>query len=359
MTVTEKSVSACWADDTTESVACVEQGAGGIDASADAATSTPGTFYAGRLTLSRRSLTVVPDGRTAIQALATSDTLLVSRSSGLSRVHLDTGATDTLPGQVGAVFGVTPDEQWFLSSVVQKSDVVGTRSIVAVPFPQGGASHVLLGNVLRHAAVQGPRAIGADVLAVSEMSDGSNHLFLVGPNSAGAGVSSNLGPWAGTATDKLDATSSGGYAVVADTQGTVVLSLLAPGLPCALGTSTVPPSQVETAAGIGDVIWIAAAAGAAGPGFWGGVADCAKAQVFAPSAANLSIARTSDLLFLDAAKRLYHLDLSSRGISPVALRDPDEVVYRWAYVAGDDVLMLEMTSSFDTAIRLYALRHPF
>jgi hypothetical protein len=65
------------------------------------------------------------------------------------------------------------------------------------------------------------------------------------------------------------------------------------------------------------------------------------------------------LLFLDAAKRLYHLDLASTGNLPVAMRDPDEVVYRWAYVAADDVLMLEMTSSFDTAIRLYALRHPF
>jgi hypothetical protein len=41
------------------------------------------------------------------------------------------------------------------------------------------------------------------------------------------------------------------------------------------------------------------------------------------------------------------------------MRDPDEVVYRWAYAAADDVLLLEMTSSFDTAIRLYALRNPF
>jgi hypothetical protein len=107
------------------------------------------------------------------------------------------------------------------------------------------------------------------------------------------------------------------------------------------------------------VIWVDAAVGTAGTGFRGSIADCSRAQVFASSVANLQVERSHDLLFLDSAKHLYHLDLSVPGAQPVSMRDPDEVVYRWAYAEGDDVLMLEMTSSFDTALRLYALRHPF
>jgi hypothetical protein len=355
--VTVNPVSACWTDVATESVECIEASSGGLDAAVDLATAPPGTFYAGRLTLSRATLTVVPEGRTLVQALAASDSLLVDGSSGIARVHLDSGTTEVISAQVGSVLGVTPDERWFLSSTVQKSDVTGTRSLVAAPFPQGGARHVLLGNVLRHALVQGPRATGADVLAVSVASDGVNHLFLVGPDATGAPVSTDLGPWAGTSTDNLDASSGGGYALVADTQGTVVLSLLAPGLPCVLGTSTAPLSQVATA--VDEVIWVDAAVGTAGTGFRGSIADCSRAQVFASSVANLQVERSHDLLFLDSAKHLYHLDLSVPGAQPVSMRDPDEVVYRWAYAEGDDVLMLEMTSSFDTALRLYALRHPF
>jgi hypothetical protein len=304
-------------------------------------------------------LTVVPEGRTLVQALAASDSLLVDGSSGVARVHLDSGTTEMLSAQVGSIVGVTPDEQWFLSSAVQKSDVTGTRSLLAAPFPQGGARHVLLGNVLRHALMQGPRATGADVIAVSIASDGANHLFLVGPNTTGAPVSTDLGPWAGTSTDKLDASSGDGYAVVADTQATAVLSLLAPSLPCVLGTSVVPLSQVATVPAVGDVIWVDAAAGAAGTGFGGSLAGCTKAQVFASSAASLEVERSHDLLFIDSAKHLYHLDLSLPGAQPLSMRDPDEVVYRWSYADSDDVLILEMTSSFDTAIRLYALRHPF
>jgi len=41
------------------------------------------------------------------------------------------------------------------------------------------------------------------------------------------------------------------------------------------------------------------------------------------------------------------------------MRDADEVVYRWAYVNEEDLLLLDMTSVFDTAERLYVLRHPF
>jgi hypothetical protein len=357
--VTANPVSACWADVATESVACVELGSAGVDASVDASTSPPGTFYAGRLTLSRPTLTVVPEGRTLVQALAASDSLLVDGSSGVARVHLDSGTTEMLSAQVGSIVGVTPDEQWFLSSAVQKSDVTGTRSLLAAPFPQGGVRHVLLGNVLRHALMQGPRATGADVLAVSIASDGANHLFLVGPNSTGAPVSTDLGPWAGTSTDKLDASSGDGYAVVADTQATAVLSLLAPSLPCVLGTSVVPLSQVATVPAVGDVIWVDAAAGAAGTGFGGSLAGCTKAEVFASSAASLQVERSHDLLFIDSAKHLYHLDLSLPGAQPISMRDPDEVVYRWSYADSDDVLILEMTSSFDTAIRLYALRQPF
>jgi hypothetical protein len=356
--VTVNPVGACWVDVVTESVACVEASVGG----SDAGTSPPGTFYAGRLTLRQPTLAVIPEGRTLVQALAASDSLLVDASSGLVRVHLDSGTAEALPAlatQVGSAIGVTSDEQWLLGSMLQKSDVAGTRSLVAVPFPQGGSRHVLLANVLRHAMMQGPRTTGADVLAVSVASDGANHLFLVGPDATGAPLATDLGSWAGASADKLDASSGGGYAVVADTQGTVVLSLLAPGLPCVLGTSTVPLSQVATATAAGDVLWVDAAAGAAGTGFAGSIAGCAKAQIFAPSAANLEVERSHDLLFLDTAKHLYHLDLSAPGAQPLSLRDPDEVVYRWAYAESDDVLMLEMTSSFDTAIRLYALRHPF
>ena len=360
--VTANPVSACWSDIATESVGCVEQGPGGVDAAVDASTSPPGTFYAGRLTLGRTTLTVVPEGRTVVQALAASDSLLVDSSSGVVRLHLDSGATETLSASsvpVGSVLGVTPDEQWFLLSTTQKSDAAGTRALSAAPFPQGGSRHVLLGNVLRHALMQGPRATGADVLAVSIAADGANHLMLVGPDATGAPVTTDLGRWAGTSTDKLDASSDGGYAVVTDTQGTDVLSLLAPTLPCVLGTSVVPLSQVATVPALGTVIWVDAAAGAAGTGFDGSVAGCMKAQVFATSAASLQVERNHDLLFLDSAKHLYHLDLSAPGAQPASMRDPDEVVYRWAYAEGDDVLTLEMTSSFDTAIRLYALRHPF
>jgi len=53
------------------------------------------------------------------------------------------------------------------------------------------------------------------------------------------------------------------------------------------------------------------------------------------------------------------LDLSLPDGTPESMRDADEVVYRWAYVDGPDLLVLDMTSVFDTVERLYVLPHPF
>jgi len=188
-------------DVATESVACVEQGAGGLDASAadfseidagttdaanadvsasDAGAIALGTFYAGRLTQSHRALTVVPQGREEVQALAASDSLLVFLSSGGARVHLDTGSVEVLPTQINSQFGVTQDENWLLWLVNQKTNVTGTRSLVASPFPAGGTRYVLLGDVFRHHFVDGPRAAGADVVTIAGASDGTNHLMVAG-----------------------------------------------------------------------------------------------------------------------------------------------------------------------------------
>lgn len=380
VTVTSNPVSACWVDVATESVACVEQGATGIDASAidatatdasatdgstfdasvtDASAAAVGTFYAGRLTQSRYALTVVPQGRAQVQALVASDSLLVLLSPGVARVHLGSGTAEILPVQNNSLFGVTADENWLLWLINQKANLAGTHSLVAATFPEGGTRHVLLGDVFRHHFVQGPRAVGADVVTVVANADGTNHLMLAGPDPSAAPLTTDLGPWTGTTTDKLDATSGRGYAVVADTQGTAVLSLLGPGPLCFLGTSVVASSQVLTVPGLDAALWVDAAAGAAGTGYRSTLATCATAAAFASSATSLEVEAGQHLLYLDSAKHLLHLDLAAAGATPTSMRDPDEVVYRWAYVDREDVLLLEMTSAFDTAVRLYALRHPF
>ena len=380
--VTVNPVSGCWVDAATESVACVEQGAGGLDASAgdfseiDAGTTTDatnadasasdagaialGTFYAGRLTQSRRALTVVPQGREEVQALAASDSLLVFLSSdGGARVHLDTGSVEVLPTQINSQFGVTPDESWLLWLVNQKTNVTGTRSLVASPFPAGGTRHVLLGDVFRHHFVDGPRAAGADVVAIAGASDGTNHIMVAGPDTAGAALWTDLGSWTGTATDRLDASSGGGYAVVADTQGTALLSLLAPGPPCFLTTSTIPSAQVLTVPSLDSVLWVDAATSVAGTGYRGELSACSVAETFATSAMSLELDADRYLLYVDSARHLMRLDLAAPAATPVSMRDADEVVYRWAYVNEEDLLLLDMTSVFDTAERLYVLRHPF
>jgi hypothetical protein len=368
--VTSNPVSGCWVDATTESVACVEQGAGGLDASAadsadadasasDAGTTEPGTFFAGRLTQSHRALTVVPQGRELVQALPASDSLLIYLSPGGARLHLDSGSVDILPAQINSQFAVTLDEVWLLWLINQKVNTAGTRSLVAAPFPAGGTRHVLLGDVFRHHFVEGPRAAGADVVAIAAASDGANHLMVAGPDATGAALWMDLGPWAGTTTDKLDATSGGGYAVVADTQGTALLSLLAPGPPCFLGASTIPSSQVLTVPGHDSALWVDAAAGAAGTGYRSKLSECSAAQIFATSATSLEVDADRYLLYIDSSKHLMRLDLATPGATPVSMRDADEVVYRWAYVPGEDLLLLDMTSVFDTTERLYVLRHPF
>jgi hypothetical protein len=355
VTVTSEPVSACWTDATTESVACVEPGA-----ASDASANDAGTFYAGRLTQTQHSLTVVPQGREAVQALTTSDCLLVWLSpSGAARVHLGSGTVEVLPAEITSAFNVTPDEKWFLWSIGQKSDLTGTHSLVATAFPQGGARHVLLGDVARHHFVQGPRAAGADVVAITTSTDGADNLMLTGPDSNGTSLSTDLGAWMGTTTSTLDATSADGFAVVADTQGTAVVPLLASGEPCFFGTSVIPSSQIVMVPSLDSALWVDAAAGVAGIGYRRTLATCAKAVKFAASAMALEVESENHLLYLDSAKDLYRLDLSVAGAVPTSMRDPDEVVYRWAYAAADDVLLLEMTSSFDTAIRLYALRNPF
>lgn len=390
VTVTSHPVSACWVDVATESMACVEQGATAIDAAAidataidatspdasatdgsavDASAADVGTFYAGRLTQSRRALTVVPQGREEAQALAASDSLLVLLSPGVARVYLESGAMEVLPLQNNGLFGVTPDENWILWLINKKADLTGTHSLVAAAFPEGGTRHDLLENVLRHDFVQGPRAAGADVVAVVANTDGTNHLVLAGPNPSAAPLTTDLGLWTGTTTDKLDATSGDGYAVVADTQGTAVLSLLAPGPPCFLGTSVVASSEVLTVPSLDTVLWVDAAAGtagkvdaavgAAGRGYRGTLATCTAAAPFASSATSLEVEADRHLLYLDSAKHLLQLDLAAAGAAPTSMRDPDEVVYRWAYVNSEDLLVLEMTSVFDTAVRLYVLRNPF
>jgi hypothetical protein len=341
-------------------VACVEQGAGELDASAsDAGTTEPGTFFAGRLTQSHRALSVVPQGRELVQALSASDSLLIYLSPGGARLHLDSGSVEILPTQINSQFSVTLDQSWLLWLIDQKGNAAGTRSLVAAPFPAGGTRHGLLGDVFRHHFVQGPRVAGADVVAIAAVSDGTNHLMTVGPDLTGAALSMDLGSWTGTTADKLDASSGGGYAVVADTQGTALLSLLAPGPPCLLSASPLPSSQVLTVPGHDSVLWVDAAAGVAGTGYRGKLSDCAAAQTFATSATSLEVDADRYLLYLDSSKHLLRLDLASPGATPVSMRDADEVVYRWAYVPGEDVLLLDMTSVFDTAERLYVLRQPF
>lgn len=374
--VTANPVSGCWVDVATESVACVEQSAGGLDASAgdsldldaganadasasDAGTAALGTFYAGRLTQTRRALTVVPQGREAVQALAASDSLLVFLSPGGARVHLDSGTVDILPAQINSPFGVTPDESWYLWPINQKTNISGTRSLAAAPFPAGGTRQVLLGDVSRHRFVEGPRAAGADVVAIVAASDGTNHLMIAGPDSTGAARSTDLGPWTGTSTDKLDVSSGGGYAVVADTQGTALLSLLAPGTSCFLGASAISSAQVLIVPSLDSVIWVDAAAGTAGTGYRGTLDACSPATTFATSATGLQVDADRYLLFIDSAKHLMRLDLTLPNATPTSMREADEVVYRWAYLDGEDLLLLDMTSVFDTAERLYVLRHPF
>jgi hypothetical protein len=378
--VTSNPISGCWVDVATESVACVEQSAGELDASTtdstnvdagtsdstnadaalpDAGTTAVGTFYAGRLTQKRRTLTVVPQGRELVQALPVSDSLLVFLSPGGARVHLDTGNVEILPTQINSQFGVTPDESWLLWLINQKANVSGTRSLVAAPFPAGGTRQVLLGDVFRHHFVEGPRAAGADVVAVAAASDGTNHLMVAGPDPTGAPLSMDLGAWTGTTTDKLDASSGGGYAVVADTQGTALLSLLAPGPPCFLSANTISSSQVLTVPNDDSALWVDAATGAAGTGYRAMLATCVPAKTFATSAMNLEVDADRYLLYLDSSKHLMRLDLSAPDATPASMRDSDEVVYNWAYVDGEDLLLLDMTSVFDTAERLYVLRHPF
>lgn len=368
--VTSNPVSGCWVDTATESVACVEQSAGDLDASAtdsanadasasDAGTSEPGTFFAGRLSQSHRALTVVAQGRELVQALAASDSLLIYLSPGGARLHLDSGSVEILPTQISSQFAVTLDESWLLWLINQKVNTTGTRSLVAAPFPAGGTRHVLLGDVFRHDFIEGPRAAGADVVAIAAASDGTNHLMIAGPDATGAALSMDLGSWTGTTADKLDASSGGGYAVVADTQGIALLSLLDPGPPCFLSASTISSSQVLTVPGHDSVLWVDAAAGAAGTGYRGKLSDCSAAQTFAASATSLELDADRYLLYIDSSKHLMRLDLASPGATPVSMRDADEVVYRWAYVPGEDLLLLDMTSVFDTAERLYVLPHPF
>jgi hypothetical protein len=378
--VTANPVSGCWVDVSTESVACVELGAGGLDASAtdfsqidagttdspnadasaiDAGATAVGTFYAGRLTQSRRALTIVPQGREEVQALASSDSLLVFLSPGGARLHLDTGIVDVLPTQITSQFGVTPDESWFLWFVSQKTNITGARSLVAAPFPAGGTRHVLLGDVLRHHLADGPRSAGADVVAIAGASDGTTHLMVAGPDPAGAALWSDLGLWTGTTTDRLDAISGGGYAVVSDTQGTALLSLLEPGPPCFLTTSTLPPAQVLTVPSFDSVYWVNDTSGAAGTGYASTLSACSVPEIFATSAMSLELDANRYLLYIDSGKHLMRLDVSAPAATPVSMRDADEVVYRWAYVQVEDLLLLDMTSVFDTAERLYVLRHPF
>ena len=374
--VTRNPVNGCWVDVATESVACLEESAGGGDASVtnssddDAGTPAPavadaaaadaaGTFWAGRLTQGRRSLTVVPQGREMVQALAASDSVLILLSPGGARLHLDSGTVETLPTQINSQFGVTPDQAWLLWLVNQKSKLSGTRSLVAAPFPAGGTRHALLGDVFRHHFVDGPRAAGADVVAIAAAADGTNHLMIAGPDASGAALSMDLGSWIGTTTDTLNASSGGGWAMVTDTQGTALISLLAPGPPCSLASSAIPFSQVLTVPAHDSVFWVDAAAGAAGNGYRSTLSVCSPANTFATSAASLALAADHHLLYLDSAKHLMHLDLATPDAAPGTMRDPDEVVYRWAYVPGEDLLLLDMTSSFDTAERLYVLRHPF
>ena len=363
--VTNHPANGCWVDVTTESLACLEESASGLDASAtevsmpDAGAAELGTFYAGRLTQSRRALTVVPQGRELVQALPASDSLLVYQSPGGARVHLESGSVEILPTQIGSQFGATPDESWLLWLINQKTNLSGTRSLVAAPFPAGGTRQVLLNDVFRHDFVEGPRAAGADVVAIAAASDGTSHLMLAGPDSTGASLSMDLGSWTGTTTDKLDASSGGGYAVVADTQGTALLSLLAPGSPCFLSATTIPSSQVLTVPNHDSVFWVGTTTGAAGIGYEGTLATCSPARIFAASATGLEAEADRYLLYMDSSKHLMRLDLAVPGATPVSMRDADEVVYRWAYVDGEDVLLLDMTSTFDTTERLYVLRHPF
>lgn len=361
--VTSKPASACWTDEATESVACVEQGVQDADAAAaagiDAGAVQPGAFYAGRLTADRRTLTLVPQGHDFAQAIAATDSMLVFLSPGVAQIELTSGTVNVLNTQVGSLFAVTPGQSWLLWMASQKSDLTGTHSLVAAPFPAGGARHVLLGNVLRHHFVEGPRATGADVLAVVAGSDGTNHLMLAGPDGSAAPIISDLGAWTGTTADKLDASSGNGFAVVADTQGTAVLGLLAPDTPCLLGTSVIPSSQVLLAPSLDGVLWVDAAAGTAGTGYRGQLSACAPPQAFATSAVGLQVVANRQLLFLDSAKYLLRLDLATAGATAVAMRDPDEVVYRWAYVDSADALVLDMTSVFDTSERLYVLRKAF
>ena len=368
--VTSNPASGCWVDVATESVACLDQNDGGLDASAadsenadasavDAGTAGPGTFLAGRLTRSHRALTVVPQGRELVQALAASDSLLIYLSPGGARLHLESGSVDILPTQINSQFAVTPDEGWLLWLINQKVNTTGTRSLVAAPFPAGGTRHVLLADVVRHHFVEGTRAAGADVVAIAAASDGTNHLMTAGPDATGAALSMDLGSWAGTTADNLDASSGGGYAVVADSQGTALLSLLAPGPPCLLSPSTVPSSQVLTVPVYDSVLWVDAAAGAAGTAYRGTLSNCSAAQTFATSATGLELDADRYLLYIDSGKHLMRLDLAAPDATPVSMRDEDEVVYRWAYVPDVALLLLDMTSVYDTTERLYVLPHPF
>jgi hypothetical protein len=274
-------------------------------------------------------------------------------------VNLASGSVEVLPTQIDSQFGATPDESWLLWLVHQKANTSGTRSLVAAPFPAGGTRHVLLGDVFRNHFVEGPRAQGADVVAIAAASDGTNHLMLAGPDSTGAALSMDLGSWTGTTTDKLDASSGGGYAVVADTQGTALLSLLAPGPPCLLSAGAISSAQVLTVPSHDSVLWVDAATGATGPGYRSTLNACSPANTFAKSVASLEVVADRHLLYIDSSKNLLRLDLAVANAVPISMRDADEVVYRWAYVDGADILLLDMTSTFDTAERLYILHHPF
>jgi hypothetical protein len=116
---------------------------------------------------------------------------------------------------------------------------------------------------------------------------------------------------------------------------------------------------VLTVPGYDSVFWVDAATGVAGVGYRGTLSACSAGTTFAPSVASFELDADHDLLYVDSAKHLMRLDLAAPGATPVSMRDADEVVYRWAYVPGEDLLLLDMTSAFDTAERLYVLRHPF
>jgi hypothetical protein len=352
--VTSAPATSCWADATAEAVACVEQ------SHADAAAGEVGQLLAGRLTQSRRSLTTVPQGRDTVVASPASDSLLILLAPGIARLHLATGSLDVLPNGIDGPFGITPDESWiFWLSGTTRTGSTATSSLLDMAFPSGNSRTTLLADVLRYHFVTGPRARGADILAEAADGSGKSHLVLLGPDSSGAPLTTDLGSWNGTTADRLDATSADGYAVVADTEGTSVVSLLSPGPPCSLGKNAISSSEVALAPQLAVAFWITTGSGSVGVGHRTTITGCAAPEVFASDVQSLQLEGGKHLLFLDSAKHLFQLDATSATAQPRSMRDPDEVVYRWAYDDREDVLLLEMTSVFDTAVRLYALRHPF